>query len=390
MNVSNKNFYGNLPEIIRFTDILDLQYYAEIPGDWLIVATDIRGSTKAIHDGKYKSVNMAGACAIAAICNEFSDLDIPFVFGGDGATFAIPDVGKEHIMGLLLFCREATDSVFGLELAAGCRKMSELRDAGKNIKIGKYRLSNHIQQAIFWGDGVDYIEELIKEQDNNFLNYQMIEADFTGLECRWNEIPSDKGEILSIIIKSVISDENEKSTFYKRCFATIESIYGSADEYAPVKEDKLKLAGNPFKLSVEALIRSYPATYTKKLWHYLKLYYMQIAGRFLIKKRIKTKHTNWGDYKKDFVQNADFRKFSDGLKLVVSGNEKQRLKLRAFLEDEHQKGNVVFGLHKSPAAMTTCFVTDYQGQHIHFIDGTNGGYAAASVELKKQLNRLKE
>jgi hypothetical protein len=38
--------------------------------------------------------------------------------------------------------------------------------------------------------------------------------------------------------------------------------------------------------------------------------------------------------------------------------------------------------------MTTCFVTDYQKKHVHFIDGTNGGYASASVELKEQMKQL--
>jgi len=386
--IENADFYANLPEIVRFQDILEIDRYRNVPDDWLVVATDIRGSTEAIAGGKYRSVNMAGACAIAAICNDFPDIDIPFVFGGDGVTLALPNVGRDHIMGLLKFCSDATASVFNLELAAGCRTMAELRADGKEIKIGKFRLSENVQQAVFWGGGVDYIEELIKQPDNNLHNYKPVEADFNGLECRWNEIPSDRGEVLSIIIKSVVIDDQELSSLYKECLLAIERIYGVANEYAPVKEKNMSLSHKPFLLNGEVRIRSYPSGFSKKMAYYAKLYYMQLAGWYLMKKKIQTKNTNWGEYKPDFVKNADFRKFSDGLKLVVSGNEKQRLQLRAFLQKKYENGSLAFGLHSSPAAMTTCFVTDYQGQHIHFIDGTNGGYASASVELKQQLKDL--
>ncbi len=388
MTIKNKHFYRDLSEIHQFSQIVDPDCYAPLPNDWLIIATDIRGSTEAINAGKYKSVNMAGACAIAALCNEFSDIDIPFVFGGDGATLAIPDVGQSYIMGLLRFCTEATRSAFGLELAAGCRTIGELRKDGREIKVGKYRLSKNVHQALFWGDGVDFIEQIIKKPVNDLYKYKMVKADFNGLECRWNEIPSDKDEILSIVIKSTLQNEVEKSRFYKHCLEKIQSIYGTPDQYSPVSESELSLAASPFKYREEVNLRSFPANIFKKLYSHTKLAYLQVAGRSLMKFRIKTNHTNWGNYKRDFVQNADFRKFSDSLKLVVSGTEEQRRKIRSFLEKHNKKGNVVFGLHASPAAMTTCYVINYEGQHIHFIDGTEGGYARASVELKQQMKEF--
>lgn len=388
MNKKNKHFYRDISEINEFSQTVDLDCYTPMPDDWLIIVTDIRGSTEAINAGKYKSVNMAGATAIAAICNEFPDLDIPFVFGGDGAMLAIPDVGQSYIMGLLRFCSDATRSAFGLELAAGCRTMGELRKVGKEIKIGKYKLSNNVHQALFWGSGVDYVEEIIKKPVNDLYKYKMVHADLKGLECRWNEILSDKDEVLSIIISSTIQNEGEKSRFYKLCLEKIENIYGTPDQYSPVSESELSLAASPFKLRDEVNLRSFPANSLKKLYYHTKLAYLQIAGRSLMKFRVKTNNTNWGNYKRDFVQNADFRKFSDSLKLVVSGTVEQRRKIRSFLEKHNEKGNVVFGLHASPAAMTTCFVTNYKGQHIHFVDGTEGGYARASVELKQQMKEF--
>lgn len=385
-----QNFYQDIPGISSFRMIADIQFYEPLPDDWLVIATDIRNSTEAIASGKYRAVNMAGASAIAAILNDFPDLQIPFVFGGEGVTIAMPDVGTDHIMGLLKFCREAVREIFGLELAAGCRYMSELRKEGKEIKLGKFKISEYANQAIFWGDGVDYVEEVVKASARELDSVTMIEGDFSGLECRWNSIPSGRDEVLSIIIKSVIEDEQERSRFYKRCFEKIERIYGQESDYAPVSADNLSLTLKPALLGGETNLRSYPSKFWKKLLYYAKLYYTQFAGGYLMKNKIETKNTRWGDYKPDFVKNADFRKFSDGLKLVISGTVHQRNELRKFLMQQFSQGKAAFGTHASPASLTTCYVTDYQSKHVHFIDGTDGGYASASVELKQQLIQLRK
>jgi hypothetical protein len=39
--------------------------------------------------------------------------------------------------------------------------------------------------------------------------------------------------------------------------------------------------------------------------------------------------------------------------------------------------------------MLTCYVKSYQRNHVHFVDGTDGGYAKASQELKSRRRDLK-
>ena len=48
-------------------------------------------------------------------------------------------------------------------------------------------------------------------------------------------------------------------------------------------------------------------------------------------------------------------------------------------------GNLVFGLHKSREALVTCIVRSFTGNHMHFVDGSDGGYALAAKGLKQQL-----
>ena len=60
-----------------------------LPVDWLIGLTDVVRSTQAIEGGRYKAVNTAGASVIAAVSNALQGRSFPYVFGGDGASFAI-------------------------------------------------------------------------------------------------------------------------------------------------------------------------------------------------------------------------------------------------------------------------------------------------------------
>ena len=48
----------------------------------------------------------------------------------------------------------------------------------------------------------------------------------------------------------------------------------------------------------------------------------------------------------------------------------------------------VFGLHVSNESVMSCYVRDRRDQHIHFVDGAEGGYTLASIVLKKKLRDL--
>lgn len=90
MNDPKSSFYTDIPIFSDFAKIVDDSVYRPMPDDWYIGLTDVVGSTIAIEQGQYKAVNMAGAAAISAVINAFGHQDFPFVFGGDGVSFAVP------------------------------------------------------------------------------------------------------------------------------------------------------------------------------------------------------------------------------------------------------------------------------------------------------------
>ena len=90
MDDDSAGFYADLKPFERFDDFVAFGAYAPLPDDWWIVIADVVGSTQAIREGRYKRVNMVGASAIMAALNVRGGTEIPYVFGGDGATTTKP------------------------------------------------------------------------------------------------------------------------------------------------------------------------------------------------------------------------------------------------------------------------------------------------------------
>src|SRR3954467_847103 len=84
------DFYAQVPVFDAFSELADPALHRSLPPDWVIGVSDVVGSGDAIQVGQYKIVNVAGAALIAAVSNALGRRDFPFVFGGDGASFAVP------------------------------------------------------------------------------------------------------------------------------------------------------------------------------------------------------------------------------------------------------------------------------------------------------------
>ena len=82
------NFYESIPICDDFAEAVRAENYRPLPDDWVVGFTDVVGSTEAVAKGRYQAVNMVGAGAIAAVANALDRRPFPFVFGGDGASFA--------------------------------------------------------------------------------------------------------------------------------------------------------------------------------------------------------------------------------------------------------------------------------------------------------------
>ena len=136
----------------RFREFLHFSrgdHYAQAPHDWLVVITDIEGSTAAIEAGKYKWVNLVGASTIVALANALGTRDFPFVFGGDGATALIPGEAREAAERYLRAARRNSWDAFGLKLRVGIIPQSELEAAGTPVEVARHHLPSGAALAFF-------------------------------------------------------------------------------------------------------------------------------------------------------------------------------------------------------------------------------------------------
>lgn len=386
--MSTLTFYADLPVLDDFSATTDPDNYQSLPADWSVVAADIEDSTGAIAKGRYKAVNIVGVSIITAVQNIRKDLKIPSVFGGDGAILCIPvDIETQ--------AREALASVihianvqYGLNLRAGIVPIDTIEKTGLRVLVSKHRMSSAYVQAAFAGGGVEYAEQLIKSEDENYRIKAATErdtADFSGLECRWDNVPSQHGETISLIVKAMHSDSNEQFRFYADVIELIRKIYGTDELSHPLHSEGLKLNIFSPLINLESRLKSRSGQFPFSLFVSMKIRLEMLLGGALMHFGLRTGDTEWGNYKQEVVENSDFKKFDGVLRHVLSGTSAQREKLCHELDKLYDKGECVYGIHRSDSALVTCLIENRSGEHYHFVDGANGGYAMAAAQMKNQL-----
>jgi hypothetical protein len=384
------DFYCNLPEILSFAEVTAAHLHTDVPRDWWIAIADVVGSTQAIEAGDYKKVNTVGVACIAAVTNVDRAADLPFVFGGDGATFAVPDALRERVVIALRGAQQLSRQGFGLALRVGLVQVGTLVDQGHPVRLAKMRLSPHVTQPVLSGRGWDEAERRIKSAnaaDVMIVTEQngVADASFEGFECRWQGVPSFNGHKLSLLVAATASNTEAILDTYQRVFEQIQLIYGEVAQYHPLNADKLKMSFNPRGLSHELRVRTGRLALFDRIGYFARMLAQNLAGVYLFARKLDTESVKWSRYRAELVENSDFRKFDGMLRMVMDGNEAQAEQLRGFLETEYVMGRLVYGMHKSREALVTCIVQSYNGNHVHFVDGSDGGYALAARELKRRL-----
>ncbi len=388
-NTTSENFYADLPVLQNFVDITHSENFYTIPNDWAVIITDITESTQAIANGKYKDVNLLGACSIIVILNLVGELEIPFVFGGDGASILIPSrFILEAGQALLAVQKLATDE-FNLVLRVGIVPLTAIT-SNYEIKIAKLRISENYDQAILRGGGISYATCLVKDQATTDLYSPKPEnayaiADFSGLECRWQDIPTRHEEILSLIIFVTAPSQSQIDSLYREVINQIDHIYGKGTECHPVVSENLQLAFQKKSLGAETRVFTAAKSWLRRILYLWKLRLINILGIVLMRFNIKIGNLNWGDYKQIVAEATDFKKFDDVLRMVISGRTRQRQKLVEYLEKKFQEGRLVYGFHISDRALMTCLVFERDGRQVHFVDGADGGYALAAKNMKEMM-----
>lgn len=386
-HIPTESFYQNLNSFSDFTRVLDDSHYVEAPENWMILLTDVKGSTQAIHEGRYQQVNMIGAASITCVLNCLGAYSIPFVFGGDGATLLIPSEKSASVCQQLKGLQLVAQNHFGIDLRVGLVSLQLLRETGLTLKVAKYELSPGNCLAQFRGGALEKAEEMIKKNHPQAVILVPLKSEASpnleGLSCRLNPLRTRQGEILSLICKPRRTKEADKTLqmILNELKSILKDDFHSA---SPVSTSQLQWKYIPASFKDEVYLSQTKGE--SFLSAFFKVFLRTLIANFSIKKNIRLGPFQPEKYKNEIAINSDFKKFDEMLRMVIDCTPQQAQAIEQLLQSQFNQKNIFYGVHKSKEALMTCMVfSASQNQHIHFIDGSNGGYAIAASVMKKQI-----
>ena len=377
---SDRDFYAAVPAFERFAEVARTDRYRPLPDSWWIGVTDVVGSTAATAAGRYKDVNVAGAAAISAVMNALDGAAFPFVFGGDGATFAVwPDARAAVEDALARTVRWAAEDL-ALELRAALVPMTAVRAAGLDVTVARYRAAPGASYAMLAGGGAAWATAAMKAGRFAVPPAPPGERpNLEGLSCRWTPIAARHGAIVSLIVAPRGGvDAARVAPVLDRVLA---EVAGLAQEGHPVPRDGPGFAWPPAGLDLEARASR---RHGEPLW----LRRIKVALATLVAWVLD--RTGWRlggfdpmNYRRTTARNADYRKYDDCLRLTIDCDAGTRERIEAILRAAAAAGLVDYGVHAQDQALMTCIVPSIvRDDHFHFIDGADGGYTRAAEAIK--------
>jgi hypothetical protein len=377
------DFFEQLAPYSAFADAVDPRNHVAAPPSWVVIVTDIRDSSRAVEEGRYKAVNVVGAASIACVLNSCGAPRPPYVFGGDGALMLVPGSRRIRVGAALNRLAWLARVQFDLSLRAGAVPVAELAARGLEVKVAKYALSPHLKLAMFAGAGFDEAMRLVKSE----ARYSVVKAEppggqppVDGLNCRWEPLTSRNGEMVSLITKATSPDPAAQADVYRSLLQFLDALFEGTDVH-PFSPETARLAGEASHFDAEATLKSGRRQGPRHAWQRATIGLVTRIGAALIRKKKRFGGFDGARYPVGILQQSDIRKFDGALRMVLDTTRAQRLELERYLERGYAAGKLVYGVSSSEQALMTCLVYDRERDHVHFIDGADGGYTVAAKRL---------
>ena len=361
----NKEFYRSF---------IDQQQTKEVPSSWYLVVADIKGSTRAAQEGRYQEINYVGAAAIAALRNAFGGKKIPFVFGGDGATFLVSPEKLERVLSILNKLKDVAQKQMGFHLRVEAIQVGKIQDQGATIRFGFVSVGPSEGFHFFRGNGIALAETMLKNGGGEKFKIDSLkdQPNLEGLSCRVSHFPPSNGEVLNLIIEPRTSFDEEDGIFEE-----IISVHTTFVEFSPMK---LKNHSRPWvssKFLTEARMGGkYPFLVLVE----------NLLTKLIFKFNIKNPVVgNPRDYTEALLIQSDWIKMDGLFRMVLDVDKKTKEQLLSQLELLSAQGKIIYGISHSDDVVMTCHLISGRNQeHIHFVDGSGCGLNRAAQALKEK------
>jgi len=376
---SGLRFYEDLRVWTDFTRLGDEDVYQPLRQGWTIGVADIERSTDAVAAGRYKEVNTVAAAVIAAVSNALSGRDFPFVFGGDGAGFALPEEYAATARTAMAAVAGWALEAFGFRLRIASVPIASIRKAGRDVRLARFAPSPDVSYAMFHGGGLAWAEARMKAGDFRIAPAEGMAArpDLSGLSCRFSPISARHGLILSLV---ALPAEGAAPEDFAALVHDVLELAGDAEEIGnPVPPQGPPLLWPPAGMGIEA--RAGAVARARPLWlSRTQVALHSLLAHLVFKSGLRVGRFDPKRYRAQIVRNTDFRKFDDGLRMTLDCTPQLANRIEQRVRAAEAAGVAAAGLHRQDAALMTCFVpSTSRSDHVHFVDGAMGGYAAAAA-----------
>jgi hypothetical protein len=384
--MSAAGFYNSLnASTLPITALLCEEHFCKLPEDWFIVIADIRNSTAAVQRGAQNDVNLVAAGSLIAGLNiaRTRNIEVPFFFGGDGGTLIIPPEILDEVLGALQQHGENSEKNFALSMHLGAVQVGEVYASGHYIKLSKTRLCKGLSKAIIIGDGLLWAERQIKagHRAEDASHHPPALLNMVGLECRWDKIapPTSNQEVICYLIEA--TDPTRQLQVYADVLGRADAIFGALEMRNPISKDRLKLLVSARKMRKEMLAR-----FGQWKWlYFLREMFRTAVGRIMHGSKARLGGYSSAKYLQEVITNADTLTIDGRINTIITGTQTQCQRFLAYLDEREAAGMLRYGHHVNRESIMTCYIQSRDESHIHFVDGSDGGYTAAASALKRKL-----
>ncbi|MDO1511197.1 DUF3095 family protein [Maribacter confluentis] len=381
-------FYSKLKKSTRaLSEIIGIETeFSTIPNSWHVVVVDVENSTQAVEEGKHHQINLTATGAIISVLNTVrkkkKNIEIPYFFGGDGATFLLPDMLLLEIITVLKNYSLHIKKNTNLLLRVGHISTEELVSEKTCIKILKHQLTPQLTIPIVLGNGLKKAEAIIKRtfvaQTNT--NFKKNLLNLEGMQCRWEQISPVQLQKKVVCLLLDVADENQQSAIYKDVLTQMNLLFGTFNKRQPIRSNSLKLDFRLGKILEEMKI----SISNKSLIYVFKHWIQTLFGKvyFNFSKEGKRYLTQIGQLSHTFMLDGT-------INTIFTAEQSKINEFISYLDQLEAAQKIIYGIHVTHASVMSCYVLDRKTKHAHFVDGTEGGYTSAAKMFKTKLATLK-
>ncbi|MFK7945085.1 MAG: DUF3095 family protein, partial [Paracoccaceae bacterium] len=325
---------------------------------------------------------------ITAVLNSCRDVDVPFVFGGDGGAIVVPASHAAAASDALRALMTHAHAVYGLGLRAAAVPVSRIRAEGSDLHVRRMALNKANHLAMFSGGGIDHVDAIMKqggEGDPCVLSAAPEDAvpDLEGLSCRWQPLQASYGAMIALMVRPT---DPENGTAYGQIVARLQEILEEdIPAHAPASDKTLRMRWPQAGLGMELRGLALGMGRVKAMTWAVMTSVFQRWAHF---RGIRVGTYDAPAYTEELKAQTDFRKFDGCLRTVLDCTAQQVAAIETWLDAEFEAGRLVYGLHVDTQALMTCLVFNLeQSRHVHFVDAAGGGFAEAAKGFKARLSQ---